>query len=110
MWIFFRDSFLSVVRHDTDDSMLLVRARVPGDIERVFPDASVEHTPGGDYAYRAAVNAAAVASAVAKRVESIDYITNFKGGAVGADRHDAYMKVWSAMARLQRAHRGNDRR
>lgn len=53
MWISLSDSFLSIVALEgpaADPAQLLVRARVAGDIERVFPTAMVTHTPKHDYA------------------------------------------------------------
>jgi hypothetical protein len=41
MWLFTSNSFVSVVadRDDTQSSRLLVRARIKGDIDQLFPDA-----------------------------------------------------------------------
>jgi len=54
MWIALPNSFLSIVALQTALSgpRLLVRARAAGDIERIFPRATVTHTPTADYAYR----------------------------------------------------------
>ena len=40
----------------------MVRPRLPGDIEIVFPDADVSETQSADYRYRASVPRKAVAS------------------------------------------------
>jgi hypothetical protein len=53
MWFCFSDAFLSIVAHKNNAELLLVRARRPGDIENVFPEASVIKTPGYDYLFRA---------------------------------------------------------
>jgi len=46
MWIFLSDSFLSIVdKDDPSGATLLVRARVAGDIERVFPGVAVATMP-----------------------------------------------------------------
>jgi len=102
MWIFLNDSFLSIVEHREDATKLLVRARKRGDIERVFPAATVSHTPvRADYAYRAVIDRTAVAVAISERVLNIDY-PNFKDSVPEDDRHDAYMDVWTAMHGFQR--------
>lgn len=101
MWIFFTDAFLSIVDKDGDGSTLLVRARRAGEIERIFPEASVTMGAGTDYAYRARLPRERVAEAVAEAVRDIDY-PNFKSEVEQPDRHDAYMNVWSVMFDYQR--------
>ena len=108
MWIFMSDSFLSIVAHRTKPQILLVRARVKGDIERVFPSAKVQRTPNADYLYRAEVNAGKVGARIAESIVDIDY-DNFKNSIRDADRHDACMEVWSTMNRLQEARRRGKR-
>lgn len=101
MWVFLRDSFLSIVdKGDPTGSTLLVRARKAGDIEAVFPDAEVIDGGGTDYAFRARVDRELVAQAMADQVRAVTY-PNFKGAVRNRDRHDAYMDVWSAMMRFQ---------
>jgi hypothetical protein len=100
MWIFLNDAFLSIVADRDDKTHLLVRARVAGDIERVFPDATVSHTPRADYAYRASLPRKVVAQVIAGRVEEIAY-QNFKNSVRDHARHDAYMSVWGVMHRYQ---------
>jgi hypothetical protein len=103
MWIIFNDAYLSIVKPDwikDDDSVLNVRARFSGDIEKVFPGAKVEHTPERDYAYRALVSRAEVAKAMSDRVMNIQY-SNFKDSVVSKWRHDLYLDVWTLMYRAQ---------
>jgi hypothetical protein len=102
MWIFTRESFLSIVRDHDDQSRLLVRARRQEDILRRWPDASVLATPGADYGYRASVAEHEVVRVMADALRAIDYETDFKGGVRERDRHDAYLRVWSAMRGFQR--------
>ncbi len=96
MWIFLNDSFLSIVANRDLSGVLLVRARKAGDIEAVFPDASVRKGEGTDYRFRADVPAEQVAAALTRRVNAIDY-TNFKDSVSGRNRHDAYFEVWEVM-------------
>jgi hypothetical protein len=102
MWIMLSDAFFSIVQPATGlaKTHLLVRARVAGDIERVWPNAVVEATPHRDYAYRALMPRAFVADAMAFAVLKIDY-GNFKNSVPEDDRHDAYSRCWGAMHDLQ---------
>jgi hypothetical protein len=101
MWIFLNDSFLSIVAHRTEPGVLLVRARTAGDIEAVFPQAHVREGEGTDYRFRADVQVEEVALALAERVRGIGD-PNFKDSVRERSRHDAYMDVWSVMARWGR--------
>lgn len=102
MWIFLKDSFLSIVdKGDASGRTLLVRARRAGDIERVFPGVQVTAGGGTDYAFRARVDREQVALAMADQVRAIQS-PNFKDSVTEPGRHHAYMNVWSAMAHYQR--------
>jgi hypothetical protein len=110
MWIFLNNAALSVV--ESNDSLsymgchrqdlLLVRARIEGDIERVFPEVVVWHTPNADYAYRVFMPRSDVAAAMVASVMKIDY-DNFKNSIDydERDRHDAYLDVWTVMRNYQ---------
>lgn len=62
MWLFTSNSFVSVVadRDDTQSPRLLVRARIEGDIDQLFPNVEVMETLLADYRYRAWVDRQAV--------------------------------------------------
>ena len=92
MWILMNDA-------------MLVRARLAGDIERVFPLAQVEVGGGSDYRFRATVPEDEVADAVSRRLLSINY-GNFKASVREPQRHHAYFKVWDIMYRMQESARG----
>lgn len=100
MWLCLNNAFLSIVHKECGPDELLVRARVPGHIERVFPAVVVRESFGTDYRYRAVVSRQDVAAAMAGIVDSIDY-GNFKGSTKERSLHDAYMNVWHDMAPLQ---------
>lgn len=107
MWLSFNDAFLSIVQPSAADERkhpgtLLVRARRPGDIERVFGDAAgtVERRPERDYLFRAFIDRFTVGNVVASRLLAVDY-GNFKGSVRDPKLHDAYAAVWGVMARLQ---------
>lgn len=100
MWIYLNDAFLSIVAHRDEPAMLLVRARVNGDIERVFRWANVLATPTADYPYRATISREDVADALAQRALEISY-TNLKASVPDPVRHDAYFGAYNATVRLE---------
>lgn len=102
MWVFLNDAMVSAVAHRTKPGQLMVRARLAGDLERLFPGAAVERTPDADYAYRCTIGRDTFADAIAARARAIDY-PNFKGslrgagGSHAASRSVAYHGTWDAM-------------
>lgn len=100
MWIMLNDCFFSIVAKDCGRDELMVRARRPGDIEKLFPKAKVTEYTASDYHYRAAVKRTDLAAALAAEVDGITY-SNFKDSVRDRPLHDAYLSVWHAMARLQ---------
>lgn len=100
MWICLNDAFLSIVHKECKPDELLVRARRPGDIERVFPHAKVVSREGTDYQFRAVLPRADVADALMTEAMTIDY-SNFKGATKDRRLHDAYAGFWNLHARLQ---------
>lgn len=52
MWIMLNNAFLSIVENRNNKDELLVRARIEGDIERVFPEADSFQDEQADYKYR----------------------------------------------------------
>ena len=101
MWIALNNSFLSVVSHRDHPDKLLVRARIEGDIERIFAYADVFSAPRSDYKYRAVIDRADVSSVIADLVDDIEY-DDFKSSVTDQKRHDAYLKIWSIMRGMQR--------
>lgn len=101
MWIFFNNAFLSIVADRKDKNQLLVRARICGHIEAVFPDAKVTVSDQSDYRYRAFVPRAVVAKKLAETAFTINY-DNFKDSIQDAAFHDTAMNVWTTMYFAQR--------
>jgi len=99
MWLFHPKGFVSIVADSTDTNRLLVRGRVKGDIEALFPAAKVTVTPDRDYRFRASIERWEVAARAAELIGDISY-PNFKDAAP-ANRHRTYMDVWTAMWKLQ---------
>lgn len=95
------DCFLSIVSKDCAPGELLVRARRPGDIEKVFGRRTkVTRSTDSDYLYRAVVERADVVEAMEREVNRVDY-PNFKDSVADTDLHDAYLRVWTAMSQVQ---------
>jgi len=102
MWICLNNAFLSIVSPEDlrDVDNLLVRARRPGDIERIFPGHTAETLDGRDYQFRALIPRKLVGATIATHLSSITY-RNFKGSTRDHGLHTAYNSVWGIMARLQ---------
>lgn len=100
MWIFTNKAFLSVVDKAPDPTKLVVRARVEGHIEAVFPNAKVIRDASGDYLFRAFIDRQEVAEAMFRAVMDIDY-NNYKNSIKDDRYHDACSSVWGVMSRLQ---------
>lgn len=101
MWVYTRKGFLSIVAHD-DDPMggLLVRARLPGHIEALFPEAKVLETRDADYRFRSTIPAGRVAEVLHDEVTSIDY-PNFKDSVEDGDYHEMLPPAWRAAVNVQ---------
>lgn len=108
MWLFLNNAFLSIVAHRTKPDTLLVRARVRGDIERVFPRAKVSRTPDADYLFRAEVGRLEVTAALSAAAGGIAY-PNFKGSVTDRDRLATYHDVWDVMYAWQHRRAGAER-
>jgi hypothetical protein len=100
MWIMLQNSFLSIVSDRYSTENLLVRGRIEGHIEAVFPEASVFTDDSADYRYRTVLPRGRVAAAIAKSLETIDY-DNFKESVTSQPLHMAYFRVWMQMKLLQ---------
>src|SRR5262245_5493814 len=105
MWIFTPHSFLALKCHWTRPDLLVVRARVKGDIERYFPGARVITDPDADYRYRANLSKHRVASKLFDVVAEIDYL-KFKSSVTDKRRAAFYLDVWDACALMQDALNG----
>ena len=104
MWLFTSKSFLSVVadKENPTGDRLLVRSRIAGDIEEVFPDANIMETCNADYRFRAWVSREKVNKAISEYVQNLNYI-NFKNSVEDQDRIRPLMGVWNTMYEYQEA-------
>ena len=122
MWSFTETGFHSVVAYDPSrdhaglelpegtepEDLLLVRARAEEDLTNLLevlelPASRAVATPRADYPWRAALSRDEWSRFLATETERLDY-PNFKSRVqrlAGSHRHDAYMRVWSAMRGLQ---------
>lgn len=101
MWLCTPNSFLSIVHKEPcRPNELLVRGRRREHVLAVFPDAVVRESDGTDYRFRAIVSRDDVAMALVELAYGINY-GNFKDQVKNRPLHDAFMGVWSVMAKLQ---------
>ena len=101
MWIQFNNAFLSIVENRYNKLELLVRARVKGDIEKIFPEADVFEDDNADYKYRALISKAKVAARMMLKMTEINY-DNFKNSVKETKRKNAYSNVWVELRKLQK--------
>lgn len=111
MWVFLPDSFLAVSEHALDPRWLAIRARFPGDIERVFPTATVTETREADYRFRTLVPREEVAEVIAAKVRRINYpALTAEIAELGDRRPDVYAEAWDVLRRAQAAELSRRRR
>ena len=101
MWIQFNNAFLSIVENRENTTELLVRARVKGDIEKVFPEADVFEDNNADYKYRAFISKAIVAEKIMLKVTEINY-DNFKNSVKEIERKKIYGNIWVELRKFQK--------
>lgn len=110
MWLITPYGFFSIVEKPQDavHGSLTVRARVRSDLDSlraaVLPElGAIEESKGTDYRYRAQAPRAAVAAAMARLAETLNY-SNFKNAVAdrqGAKRAKLYHDVWDVLYRMQ---------
>lgn len=100
MWITTTKGFFSIVKYDGDTTHFIVRSRVKGDIEAMWPNARVVAWPDRDYAFRARIPKWDVIEAMEEAIAAIDY-PNFKCAVQDKRRLPYYLWCWSVMADMQ---------
>lgn len=100
MWVFVSSGFVSIAQHKHKPKTLLVRARMHGDIEELFPDARVRQSMDTEYRFRAEVNREEVAKVIANQILEIDY-GGLRGTIDDPDYHAACEIIGSTMRRVQ---------
>lgn len=106
MWIFTQTGFVSVVRNESNDAFMHVRARDAQSLEELatLSGEAVAKTPDGDYPYRIDVLEAVFVRWLTASVDLIDYQSDFKGrvGQVrGWDFAAPLHTVWDAMRTVE---------
>ena len=104
MWLFLTDAHFEIVAHKEDDRFLNVRGRISGDIEKVFPDATVFESPTGDFQFHANLPRKRVAEVISRHISDIPY-QSFKEAVADDDRRQAYIEVWETMWKEQNRRR-----
>lgn len=107
MWIITNKAFLSAVQHNDDHDLLVVRARIAGDIEAIFPNKKVFVHPDRDYRFRTIMTKVEFAEAMAREALSIDY-GNFKDSVKDKERKGYCSRIWAVMYEWQRSRYGSD--
>ena len=102
MWVFLNNSFLSIVENRNNKEELLVRSRVRGDIDKIFPDSNIFEMENSDYKYRSYIKKIEVSEKIREIVANINY-DNFKNSISKFEdqRHSSYLNVWNEMRKLQ---------
>ena len=102
MWVFLNNSFLSIVENRNNKEELLVRSRVRGDIDKIFPDSNIFEMENSDYKYRSYIKKIEVSEKIREIVININY-DNFKNSISKSEdqRHSSYLNVWNEMRKLQ---------
>lgn len=114
MWLFTKKGFYSVVAHNTQPNMMLVRGRVREDMQALVQAGTdlglweagsqpvIHDNLGTDYAFRIFITRRQWLDLAWTLVSDIDY-GNFKDAAHDRvpGRSTTYMRVWSAMKGLQ---------
>ena len=102
MWVLLNNAFFSIVKNRNKKNELLVRARIKGDIEKVFPEANTFEDKNADYRYRTFIETSIVADKISNEIFKINY-DNFKNSISKDDfnRTIAYGNVWKELYKLQ---------
>ena len=105
MWVINKSGFFSVVQHNKDADVLMIRARVVDDLVRAFPDDTdkIVEMESADYRYRISLPRKEVEAWMLEELDDVTYTSHAKEemskGKPG--RHAAYMRVWGILGDLQ---------
>ena len=106
MWLFTKDSFVSIVQHRKQPDNVLVRARVKEHLEELFPHKGkdIYTDNGADYKYRLLISKKELAEVVTDYIMNKLVYDNFKA-AQGKDDPawtNFLHAVWAEGLRLQK--------
>ncbi len=97
-WIFSVKGFVSIVIDKQTPGNLLVRGRIKGDIEALFPTAKVTQDADRDYLYRTSLPNYTVGVTIAEHIIKIDY-DNFK--SANPKERTWLTRIWNIMYQVQ---------
>lgn len=102
MWLVLNDSFVSVVQHNGDSNLLVVRGRHRGDVARFLglPARLEVETPSADYRFRITARRETVERAAVRAIGKVRY-PNFKNSIVDQWRKTIAMRIWWLFYRHQ---------
>ena len=101
MWVFTDNAFISLRADMTVPDLLDVRARFPGDIEKLWPQAVVTENYEYDYRFSSQVRREDVASVLGHQVRKLRY-HSLTERILSPTREEAYLHVWFAMREAQK--------
>jgi hypothetical protein len=96
MYVFLPDAFVAIDEHEREPRLLIIRARIRGDIERLFPEADVVETIDRDYRFATSLPRERVAQVIGLRTAKLNY-AHFFDAIKDEDRKQAYIQVWATM-------------
>lgn len=98
MWVFINDAMFSAVENRNDETEFVVRARIKGDLDRVFPahQAKVVESEDSDYRFRIFIDRDEFKEAMLAEIDRVDY-DNFKSSVYEKWRASLYTKVWAVL-------------
>lgn len=102
MWLFSQRGFFSIVQHRDKPHILIVKARMRGDIEKYWPDAVIERNEDFDYLYRTELYRHQVEPVILKMIQDVDY-ASFKGSLEDKRRYLWYVQLWEVLCLMQEA-------
>ena len=97
MWVFTRFGFISIVQHNADPSIMLVRSRTIEPLDALWPGSEVIVMSRADYRYRIFVPREVVSEVIMGLLDGLDY-PNFKSTCTDDDDYQlALASVWRTM-------------
>jgi hypothetical protein len=101
MWLCLKDGFISAVEHRRRPGVLVVRARNPDHLRKLFPGKRIYVREGSDYPARIFVKRYEFAEFLVRQASEIDY-PNFKDAVPDDELHNMYLEMWEVGWRYQR--------
>lgn len=101
MWIFLNSGFISVVQDRRDSEKLVIRARRPEVLMKLFPNEKILLIREADYRYRVFVRRAQLGAVLCREIIGIDYL-NFKDSVRDSQTRDFYHAIRKLGVEYQR--------